>query len=100
MVPRGGDRHRLAGAELHLPRLADTRADLHPLVVALLEETGPARPGARRLTPAAWTVLEAYAFPGNGAELRSMLERGLALAEGGPIDVVHLPAAIVGAVRA
>ncbi len=92
--------YRLAGAELHMPRLAERREDLHPLVAALLDEIGPVSPGARRLTPAAWTVLEAYAFPGNGAELRSMLEHGLALAEGGPIDVVHLPAAIVGAVRA
>lgn len=60
---------------------------------------GSATAASRRLTPAAWAALERYALPGNVAELRSMLEHALALAEGGAIDVVHLPAAVTGALR-
>jgi two-component system response regulator HydG len=91
--------YRLDGAQLHVPALAERREDLRPLVAALLDEIGPATTEARRLTPAAWAAMEAYAFPGNVTELRSMLEHTLAVAEGGPIDLVHLPAAVAGAFR-
>jgi DNA-binding NtrC family response regulator len=91
--------YRLDGAEVHLPRLAERREDLHPLVTALFDEIRPASPAARILSPAAWAALEAYPFPGNVTELRLMLEHAFALAEGGTIDVGHLPAAITGANR-
>jgi DNA-binding NtrC family response regulator len=44
-----------------------------------------------RLTPAARRTLQGYRYPGNVRELRNIVERAALLADGGAIDVRHLP---------
>ncbi len=55
------------------------------------EEAAPERP---RLSRPARAALESYPWPGNVRELENAIEHGLALSEGGPIDLAHLPEAI------
>jgi DNA-binding NtrC family response regulator len=83
--------YRLGGVRIHVPRLHKRAADLCQLVTQLIDELEP--PGATRpeVLPAAWEALSRYAFPGNVRELRWILEHALALSEGGPIEIGHLP---------
>jgi DNA-binding NtrC family response regulator len=36
-------------------------------------------------------ILQGYDFPGNVRELENIIERGVALANGGSIEISHLP---------
>jgi DNA-binding NtrC family response regulator len=87
--------YRLDGARLHVPSLRERREDLRPLAVELLRELGATAATERRISPAAWSVLEDHPFPGNVRELRCILELALARAGGGPIELNHLPAGAV-----
>jgi DNA-binding NtrC family response regulator len=84
--------YRLNGTTLHVPRLAERSEDLCPLVTRLLEELQPPSRTVPGLTPAAWKALSSYGYPGNVRELRWILEHALAMSDGGPIDMPHLPA--------
>jgi DNA-binding NtrC family response regulator len=84
--------YRLNGTTLHVPRLVDRAEDLCPLVTRLLEELQPPTLTLPGLTPEAWKALSGYTYPGNVRELRWILEHALAMSDGGPIDVSHLPA--------
>ena len=44
-----------------------------------------------RVTPAAWSVLSEFPFPGNVRQLGHAIEHAMVLAAGGDIDVQHLP---------
>jgi two-component system response regulator PilR (NtrC family) len=90
-VARGAFRqdlyYRLNVIELTLPPLRERLADLPDLCVAIL-----ARLGAEHLylADAALQALRAYAFPGNVRELENILERALAYANDGVIEVGDL----------
>jgi DNA-binding NtrC family response regulator len=88
--------YRLSGVQLRMPSLKERGADLCDLVTQLVRELEPPARTLRDLTPAAFHALVEYGFPGNVRELRWILEHALALAEGGPIDVVHLPEEVIG----
>jgi DNA-binding NtrC family response regulator len=92
--------YRLNGVQLHVPALEARAADLCPLVVQLIQELEAPGMIPPALTPAAWKALSDYAFPGNVRELRWILEHAMALADGGPIDLSHLPSEILGRSRA
>jgi DNA-binding NtrC family response regulator len=84
--------YRLNGTTLHVPRLAERAEDLCPLIVQLLRQLQPPTRTLPGLTTAAWKALSSYGYPGNVRELRWILEHALAMSDGRPIDVSHLPA--------
>lgn len=83
--------YRLNVIEIHMPALRERREDILLLAQATLEriakENGTAVP---KLTSAAVSALENYAFPGNVRELQNIIERAMALSLGGEIDVEDL----------
>ncbi|WP_292038251.1 sigma-54-dependent transcriptional regulator [Massilia sp. UBA6681] len=80
--------YRLNVIELSLPPLRERIDDLAPLVDAILARlTGP---GQAALGPGVLDALRAYSFPGNIRELENVLERALAFANDGVIEVGDL----------
>lgn len=75
---------RVAGASITLPALRDRRVDLGLLVGALV-------PPGTVLAAATARALFAYTWPRNVRELARVLERAVALAEGGELRPAHLP---------
>tara|TARA_A100001391_G_scaffold30466_4_gene16288 strand:+ start:3869 stop:5749 length:1881 start_codon:yes stop_codon:yes gene_type:complete len=82
--------YRINGLRVALPALRE-RADLAALMDSLLEEVSPSTP-VPRLSPAARRALMAHSWPGNIRELQQALRLGAVLAEGGWIELEHLPA--------
>ncbi|WP_296944177.1 sigma-54 dependent transcriptional regulator [uncultured Massilia sp.] len=82
--------YRLNVIELTLPPLRERLDDLPLLVDAILARlAGPGQPPAR-LGPGVAQALRAYPFPGNVRELENVLERALAFADDGTIEVGDL----------
>jgi DNA-binding NtrC family response regulator len=84
--------YRLNVIDVHAPPLRERRADVPVLVSAFLAQIA-ARQGrpVPTLEPSAVAALAAHDYPGNVRELQHALERGVALARGGPIRLDHLP---------
>jgi len=81
--------YRLNVIELKLPPLRERRDDIDWLATVILGRL--AAPGYQAvLAPAASEALRSYAFPGNVRELENILERALAFANHGVIEVVDL----------
>ncbi|MDB5899876.1 MAG: sigma-54-dependent Fis family transcriptional regulator [Ramlibacter sp.] len=80
--------YRLNVIELSLPPLRERLDDLPPLVDAVLARL--AAPGQASLAPGVLDALRAYSFPGNIRELENVLERALAFANDGVIEVGDL----------
>jgi two-component system, NtrC family, response regulator PilR len=81
--------YRLNVIELHLPPLRERQDDIGLLANGILRrfaETG--QPVV--LSPQAQQVLESYSFPGNVRELENILERAMAFANDGMIEVDDL----------
>ncbi|TPQ29211.1 sigma-54-dependent transcriptional regulator [Methylomonas koyamae] len=95
MVQEGSFRqdlyYRINVIELSLPPLRARAADIPQLTAHLLQglarNNGIAKP---ELSDAALSALKQYYFPGNVRELENILERALALHEGGVIQVDDL----------
>jgi transcriptional regulator of acetoin/glycerol metabolism len=71
---------RLRGMEVRLPPLRE-RADKADIIEDIAVEEAP----HCRLSPAAWSLLSAYPFPGNMRQLRHVLRLAGCTAEGGVI---------------
>jgi two-component system, NtrC family, response regulator PilR len=84
--------YRLNVIELKLPPLRERLDDLGLLIAAVLGRLSAFSPQATQVTlaPAAMAALCAYAFPGNVRELENILERALAFANDGVIEVADL----------
>lgn len=85
--------HRLKVHELDLPPLRDRSRDLQAMMKLMLERfhtDGRVSP----LSAAAAKSLALYSFPGNIRELAHALTHAVLLAQGGRIEVEHLPADI------
>jgi two-component system response regulator PilR (NtrC family) len=81
--------YRLNVIELRLPPLRERLDDIGLLSEAILARL--AGPGARAaLAPDALEALRSYPFPGNVRELENILERALAFANDGVIEVADL----------
>ena len=80
--------YRLNVIELSLPPLRERLDDLGILADAVLDRL--AGPGQARLGPQVLETLAAYSFPGNVRELENVLERALAFANDGVIEVGDL----------
>ncbi|HJV72640.1 MAG TPA: sigma-54 dependent transcriptional regulator [Noviherbaspirillum sp.] len=81
--------YRLNVIELHLPPLRERLDDIVQLSNAILARLSP--PGQTAvLSPLALQALCSYSFPGNVRELENILERALAFANNGIIEVADL----------
>jgi two-component system response regulator PilR (NtrC family) len=80
--------YRLNVIELALPPLRERLDDLPLLCDAVLARL--AGPGGASLGPGVLDALRAYSFPGNVRELENVLERALAFANDGVIEVGDL----------
>lgn len=83
--------YRLNVLEISLPALRDRRVDIPFIAARVLKElaTEMGVPSARVEEPAIQKLLQ-YNYPGNLVELCSMLERAMALCDGGVIGVEHV----------
>lgn len=82
--------YRLCGAWLHLPPLREREGDLEILVDMFLRDHGN-RHGRNDIEEPVFPLLNAYNYPGNIRELRSIIQYAANLAQDGPISVHHLP---------
>ncbi|MBZ2207765.1 sigma-54-dependent transcriptional regulator [Massilia soli] len=80
--------YRLNVIELSLPPLRERLDDLGLLANTVLDRL--AGPGQAKLGPQVLDTLAAYSFPGNVRELENVLERALAFANDGVIEVGDL----------
>jgi two-component system response regulator PilR (NtrC family) len=79
--------YRLNVIELHLPPLRERREDIPELSAGLL---GKLTDHAVQLSASAMQALQNYDFPGNVRELENILERAVAFADQGVIQVDDL----------
>jgi DNA-binding NtrC family response regulator len=88
--------YRINVLNIDIPPLRDRKGDLPLLVQYFLKEF--ARPGKATptLSPAAWSALSAFPFPGNVRQLSHAIEHAVVLSVEGEIDLRHLPRDIVG----
>ncbi len=94
LVSRGRFRkdlyYRLKVAWLYIPPLRERLDDVPALVDHFLQEFGSGK-SIVRIQEEALALLQAYSYPGNVRELRSIIQSAYNLAQGGPISVAHLP---------
>ncbi len=88
--------YRIAAATLELPPLR-ARSDFEWLLERLLKQRSPDPEAPLRLSPAARLALIRRDWPGNIRELINVLDVGIALAEGGVVELEDLPAAPLAA---
>jgi DNA-binding NtrC family response regulator len=84
--------YRLKVVELHVPPLRERRDDILPLARVLLTEA--ALRMKRKITGLAPDTVDRllrYAWPGNVRELENTMERAVALARGGRVELDDLP---------
>jgi transcriptional regulator of acetoin/glycerol metabolism len=96
LVEVGGFREDLLarlGSVFDLPPLCRRREDLGLIADGLLERIDPRARGIELSLDAVRAILS-YAWPRNVRELQKALERALALAGAGPLELEHLPAEV------
>ncbi len=83
--------YRLAGMPVELPPLRQRPNEIEPLAHGFLSQAAErlARP-LPEISPAAIAELQAYEFPGNVRELKSVVERALLVCEGARLEPEHL----------
>ena len=86
--------YRLSGVDIRVPTLRERRADIPVLAEHFLRRHRATRP--LTLSSAASDALMAYDWPGNVRELERAIERTVALAGSGVVELEDLPPAIRG----
>jgi len=89
---RGDLAHRIAGSVIALPALAHRLEDIPALVAHFMAIAGPG--AGRDISPEAVRLLMAQRWPGNVRELRNVIERAMALAANGRLDVPDIERAL------
>jgi two-component system response regulator AtoC len=93
--------YRLKIIPVTMPPLRERAGDVAVLAQHFLERyVAEFGSGARRLSPAAVEVMEAYRWPGNVRELRNVLERMVLLSRGEELGVDDIPREILGSAPA
>ena len=82
--------YRLRVIHIHVPPLRERREDVPLLIEHLLKRSGR----AVRLSEEATQVLQRYRWPGNVRELQNVVEQAIWFAEGGVIELDHLPRSV------
>jgi DNA-binding NtrC family response regulator len=83
---------RLNVVSLLLPPLSERRDDIPLLCYYFLDKYNALmKKEVREISSEVITILQDYDFPGNVRELENIVERGVALANGGILEVAHLP---------
>jgi len=83
--------YRINVIDVKVPSLRERLEDLPALTDSILKQISSGRGSGRaRLDPSALQALKSYNFPGNVRELENMLERALALSDGGRISANDL----------
>jgi DNA-binding NtrC family response regulator len=80
--------YRLNGISFAIPPLRERRKEIAPLARSFVRAFAGA--GGPMITARAIGALEAHDWPGNIRELRNVVERAVALAQRGEIEVEHL----------
>ncbi|HEX8106998.1 MAG TPA: sigma 54-interacting transcriptional regulator, partial [Kofleriaceae bacterium] len=84
--------YRLKVVELHVPPLRERRDDILPLARVLLADAAlRMKRKVSGLVPNAADQLLRYGWPGNVRELENAMERAVALARGGRVELEDLP---------
>jgi two-component system, NtrC family, response regulator AtoC len=84
--------YRMNVVQLYIPPLRERREDIVPLALELLQQLNrELKKSFTGFTPAAASLLEQYAWPGNIRELRNVIERTMILTAEDEIDAGHLP---------
>lgn len=83
--------YRLRVVEIRVPPLRERRDDILPLARVLLANTAWMKRDISGLSPAAVDRLLRYEWPGNVRELENAMERAVALAPGGRVELDDLP---------
>ncbi|SRR5579871_516642 len=85
--------YRLNVVPIEIPPLRQRRADILPLALHLTEKLcGLHHRPLLQMSAPVRKALEVYDFPGNGRELRNIIERAVLMAVGDEILTTHLPA--------
>jgi DNA-binding NtrC family response regulator len=104
LVARGAFRedlfYRLHAMPLVVPSVRERVEDVALLARSILDNTNAQQNKATALSLAAVACLESMAWPGNVAQLESVVRRAQVLAGGGTIEREHVSAAPVAAVEA
>ena len=89
--------YRLNVVSLHLPPLRERRDDIPFLAHHFLQRFAERfSKKVKRFSRLALQALEEYHWPGNVRELENVVQRGVVLADGQKIDMVHLPGTLRG----
>jgi DNA-binding NtrC family response regulator len=83
---------RINVVSLYIPPLSERRDDIPILSYYFLKKyTAMMKKDILEISPEVMAILQGYDFPGNVRELENIIERGVALANGGSIEISHLP---------
>ena len=83
--------YRLSVVTINIPPFRERVEDIIPVANHLLRQLGSDRGREITLDPSAINVLKKYSYPGNGRELRNVLERAIILSEKNIIQASDLP---------
>jgi transcriptional activator for dhaKLM operon len=87
-------RLRLSSYVISMLPLREQPAEIPLLIERLRDKLGAQLGASVTLVPAAHAALCAYPWPGNVRELETVMERAVAVCEGQPIRLEHLPAVV------
>ncbi len=85
--------YRINVVSISLPPLRDHPDDIPLLVDHFLAELSKSDDKKKRFSPEALAAFKEHDWPGNGRELRNLVERSMLLSEGEIIDIGDLPLA-------
>jgi two-component system, NtrC family, response regulator AtoC len=88
--------YRLNVLDIEIPPLRERRGDMPLLLQYFLNKFTQPGKTPSSISPRAWAVLSQYHFPGNVREFAHAIEHAVVLANGGEIEVEHLPGGITG----
>jgi DNA-binding NtrC family response regulator len=88
--------YRLNVLDIEIPPLRERRGDMPLLLQYFLNKFTQPGKTPSTISPRAWAVLSQYHFPGNVREFAHAIEHAVVLANGGEIEVEHLPGGITG----